>query len=85
MVLVANPNHASSGQRRACSTSNIDNESMAMVQCPSVLSAQTLMGHYYLDFYLMRHTFAVLCVFPRLRLLLLQVEPVFSCYIKLHF
>ena len=31
----------------ACSTSTIDNESMALMQCPSVLSAPTLMGHFY--------------------------------------
>ena len=47
MVLAATPNQHSSGQRRACSTSTIDNESMALMQCPSVLSAPTLMGHFY--------------------------------------
>ena len=47
LVRAANQNHASSGQRRCCSTSTIDNESMALMQCPSVLSAPTLMGHFY--------------------------------------
>ena len=47
MVLAAIPNKASSGLRRACSTSTIDNDSMALMQCPSVLSAPTLMGNFY--------------------------------------
>ena len=47
MVLAATPIQKSSGQRRGCSTSTIDNESMALMQCPSVLSTPTLMGHYY--------------------------------------
>ncbi len=47
VVLAATPNQKSSGQRRGCSTSTIDNESMALMQCPSVLSAPTLMGHFY--------------------------------------
>ena len=47
VMLAATPNEASSGQRRACSTSSIENESMALMQCPSVLSAPTLMGHFY--------------------------------------
>ena len=42
-----NPNQASSGQRRRWSTSIIDNESMALMQCPSVLFAPTVMGHFY--------------------------------------
>ena len=46
-MLAATPNQPSSGLRRACSTSTIDNESMALMQCPSVLSAPTLMGHFY--------------------------------------
>ena len=46
-MLAADPNQHSSGLRRACSTSTIDNESMALMQCPSVLSAPTLMGHFY--------------------------------------
>ena len=47
MVLEATPNQHSSGQRRACSSSSIDNESMALMPCHSVLSAPTLMGHFY--------------------------------------
>ena len=47
MVLAATPNQHSSGQRQACSTSTIENESMALMQCPSVLSAPTLMGHFH--------------------------------------
>ena len=57
MVLAATPNQHSSGQRRACSTSTIEIESMALMQCPSVLSAPTLMGHFYsLKLYCSRHT-----------------------------
>ena len=40
-------NQPSSGHRRACSTSPIKNYIMALMQCPSVLSAPTLMGHFY--------------------------------------
>ena len=47
MVLAATPNQASLGRRRACSTSIIENESIALMQCPSVLSAPTLMGHFF--------------------------------------
>ena len=47
MVLAVNTNQSSSGQRRACSNANIDNASMALMQCPSVLSAPTLMSHFY--------------------------------------
>ena len=47
MVLAATPNQASSGLRRACSTSTIEIETMALMQCPSVLSAPTLMSHFY--------------------------------------
>ena len=47
MVLAATPNHASSGQRRACSTATIDIDIMALMLCPSVLSAPTLMGYLY--------------------------------------
>ena len=47
VVMAATPNLASSGQRRRCSTAIIDNESMALMQCPSVLSASTLMGYLY--------------------------------------
>ena len=47
MVLAATPNQHSSGLRRACSTVAFDNESMALMQCPSVLSAPTLAGHFY--------------------------------------
>ncbi len=48
MVLAATPNRASSGQRHACGTSFIDNESMALMQCPSVLSSATLFVYYYI-------------------------------------
>ena len=47
VVLAATPNQASSGLRRCCSSSTIVKESMALIQCPSVLSAPTLMGHFY--------------------------------------
>ena len=47
VVLAATPNQHSSGQSRGCSTSKIDNEAMALMQCPSVLSAPTLLGHFY--------------------------------------
>ena len=47
MVLAATPNQPSSGRLRACSTSTIDIDSMALMQCPFVLSAPTLMGHFY--------------------------------------
>ena len=43
----ATQNQASSGQRRGCGTVAIDNESMALMRCPSVLSAPTLMGYFY--------------------------------------
>ena len=47
VVLAATPNQASSGQRRGyVATSSIDKESMPLIQCPSVLSAPTLMGHF---------------------------------------
>ena len=49
VVLAATPNQHSSGQIRRCSTSTIDNESMALMQCPSVLSAPTLMCHFYIQ------------------------------------
>ena len=45
VVLAATPNLASSGLIRSCSTSTIENESMALMQCPSALSVPTLMGH----------------------------------------
>ena len=47
MVLAATPNQPSSGQQRGCFIAAIDNESMALMQCPSVLSAPTLMGYLY--------------------------------------
>ena len=47
MVLAATPNQASSGLRRACYTLNNAIESMALMPCPSVLSAPTLMGQFY--------------------------------------
>ena len=45
VVLAATPNLASSGQRRACSTSIIAIDIMALMLCPSALSAPTLMGY----------------------------------------
>ena len=47
VVLVATSNHASSGLIRRCSTSSIEFESMALMQCPFVLSGPTLRGHFY--------------------------------------
>ena len=47
VMLAATPNQASSGRRRRCSTSTIENDVMALMPCPSLLSAPTLMGHYY--------------------------------------
>ena len=47
MVLAATPNQHSSGLIRRCSTATIDIESMALMQCPSALSAPTLMGYFY--------------------------------------
>ena len=47
VVLAATPNLASSGLKRACSTSTIDNDSMALMLCPSALSAPTLMRYLY--------------------------------------
>ena len=46
-MLAATPNLASSGLIRRCSTATIDNESMALMQCPSALSAPTSMGYLY--------------------------------------
>ncbi len=46
MVLAATPNKVSSGLRRACSTSHNENDLMALMKCPSVLSTQTLVGHF---------------------------------------
>ena len=47
MAATPNPNQASSGQRRACSTVTIQNDRIALTQCPSSLSAPILMSHYY--------------------------------------
>ena len=47
VVLAATPNHASSGLRRHCSTSPIVIDIMALMLCPSVLSAPTLMRYFY--------------------------------------
>ena len=47
VVLAATPNLASSGLIRRCSTATIDIEIMALMLCPSVLSATTLKGHFY--------------------------------------
>ena len=45
VVLAATPNLASSGLIRRCSTATIDNESMALMVCPSALYVPTLIGH----------------------------------------
>ena len=52
------PNLASSGHKQACSTSPIAIDIMTLMQCPSVLSAPTLMGHFYSlkTIYRSRHT-----------------------------
>ncbi len=47
MVLAATPNQNLPGHRLACSTATIKNESLALMQCSSVLSAPTLMCHFY--------------------------------------
>ena len=47
VVLAATPNLASSGLRRRCSHFTIDNDSMALMLCPSALFAPTLMGYWY--------------------------------------
>ena len=47
MVLAATPNHASSGLRLRCSTATIDNDVMALMQRPSLLSAPTSMGYFH--------------------------------------
>ena len=47
MVLAATPNQASWRQRQACSTATIDNDSMALMLCPSALSAPTLINDTY--------------------------------------
>ena len=41
------PKSTSSGLIRRCSTATIDNDIMALMLCPSALSAPTLMGHFY--------------------------------------
>ena len=45
VVLAATPKQASSGLILRCSTSIIDNDRMALMLCPSALSAPTLMGY----------------------------------------
>ena len=47
VVLAVTPNQHSSGLIRRCSTATIDIDSMALMQCPSALSAPTLMGYLY--------------------------------------
>ena len=47
VVLAATPKLLSSGLIRRFSTATIDNDSMALMQCPSALSAPTLMGYLY--------------------------------------
>ena len=59
VVMAATLKHASSGQSRRCSAATIDNDIMALMLCPSVLSAPTLMGHLYampIILYCRRHT-----------------------------
>ena len=46
-VLAATPNQHSSGLIPRCSTATIDNDIMALMLCPSALSAPTLMGYSY--------------------------------------
>ena len=47
VVLAATANHTSSGLIRRCSTAAIDKHIMALMICPSVLFAPTLMGYFY--------------------------------------
>ena len=47
VVLAATPNQHSSGRLRVCSTPTIDNDSIALMQCPSALSTPTLMVYLY--------------------------------------
>ena len=47
VVLAATPNQVLSGQRLAYSTSTIEIDVMALMQCSSLLSTSTLMGHFY--------------------------------------
>ena len=47
MVLPATPNQHSSGLTRRCSTATIDIDRMALMLCPSVLPAPTLMRYFY--------------------------------------
>ena len=47
VVLVAIPNQDSSGLRIRFSTATIDNDVIALMQCPSLLSAPTLMGYFH--------------------------------------
>ena len=47
VVLAATPKQASSGLILRCSTSIIDNDRMALMLCPSALSAPTLMGYFH--------------------------------------
>ena len=61
VVLAATANRASSGHRRVFSDSNIDNEGMVLMPCPFVLTAPTLMGHFY-TLKAMPHDWEVRCV-----------------------
>ena len=47
MVLAATPKPPSEGRLRAWSSSALDIDRMALMQCPSVLFAPTVMGHFY--------------------------------------
>ena len=47
VVLAATPNLTSSGLIRRCSTATIEIDIMALMPCPSALSAPTLVGHFY--------------------------------------
>ena len=46
-MLAATSNQHSSGLRRVCSISTIDNDVMVSILCPSVLSAPTFMTCFY--------------------------------------
>ena len=46
MVLAATPNQHSSRQRRRCSTTTIEIDGMALMQCPSVLFALFRLDHF---------------------------------------
>ena len=59
VVLAATPNQCSSGLIRRCSTATIKNDIMALMLCPSVLSAPTLMGHFHSLVAFFQETFTI--------------------------